>query len=793
MSFIRQIADGVRFLGWKTILRSVVFARYRDNWSPQRRSPQAEPSLIGKLNEMHDIERGAELTFDRAVLRVEFLADDLVHLTWSPGKRSPGYAIAQRMWPAVVPSRMRGDGHIIFSSSKLSLRLEDSGAVAFYDPDGNLLRQDDPPQLSGEGWTLQSALRPGERIFGLGERSVGLNLRPGRYRLWNADPSGGYLPGHDPLYMSIPVYSGLHPEGAYMVFYNNPHDGWLRLGDRAEIEFSAGELDTYFIAGPLDSALARFLELTGRPPMPPRWALRLHQSRWGYRSQEDIQAVLDGYRFHELPLGAIHLDIDYMHGYRVFTVDSDRFPDMPGLADRVHNAGVRLVAILDPGVKQTDDYQVYSSGVEGGHLCQLPNGQIMRGLVWPGWVGFPDFTHPATRAWWSSLYRRLLDLGIDGFWHDMNEPTCFAAWGETTFPSSVRHDLDGIGGDHADAHNLYALQMNRAGFEGLRSLQPDQRPFLLTRSGWAGVQRYAWHWTGDTVSSWEDLQMTVPSLLGLSLSGILFSGCDIGGFNGHPDPNLYLRWFALGCLVPFCRVHSAVSAPPREPWRYGPDMVQDVRQLLAFRESLMPYVYTLSADAAEQGQPLMRPVLWFDPADSRLWSIEDSFALGPHLLAAPILHPDCSSRELYLPSGGWYDFWDEDRRLVGGAQATLPASRSLPPLLVREGSILPTREGSTLILTLYLPESGEAHGSLYGDSGDGYGPHRRDHFLASGSGTSWQLSWTSTGDYPFDYQGVLLRVRSARGEIASLSIDGAKATPGEAVSRFEQAHISLAD
>ncbi len=791
MALIRQILDGVRFLGWDAILKSVIFARYRDRWSPQRRLPPAEASPIGHLSGVHDTERGVELTFGHAVLHVEFLSDDLVHLTWSPGKHSPTYAIAQRNWPTVRLTRTRGEGKIIISASRLSLRLEDSGAVAFYDPDGNLLRQDDPPKLTGEGWTQQSPLRPGELIFGLGERSVGLNLRPGRYRLWNADPSGGYLPGHDPLYMSIPVVAGLHTEGAYMVFYNNPHDGWLELGDRAEIEFSAGELDTYFIAGPLNSALPRFLDLTGRPPMPPRWALGLHQSRWGYKSQEEIQAVLDGYRFHDLPLSAVHLDIDYMHGYRVFTVDHDRFPDMPGLADKLHAAGVRLVAILDPGVKQIDDYDVYGSGVEGGHICLLPNGQVMRGLVWPGWVGFPDFTRPATRAWWSSLYRRLLDLGIDGFWHDMNEPTCFSAWGETTFPGRARHDLDGIGGDHNDAHNLYALQMNRAGFEGLRAHQPDRRPFLLTRSGWAGVQRYAWHWTGDTVSSWEDLQITVPSLLGLSLSGVFFSGSDIGGFNGHPNADLYLRWFALACLVPFCRVHSAVSAPPREPWRYGQEVVYDVRQLLAFRQSLMPYLYTLSADAAEQGQPLIRPVLWFDPSDSQLWSVEDSFALGPHLLAAPVLHPDQSSRELRLPRGGWYDFWDEGRRLEGGAQVTLPAGGSLPPVLVHEGCILPTQEGSTLILTLYLPNSGEAHGSLYEDLGDGYGPHRWNHFVASGEETSWQLSWTSAGDFPFDYQGVLIRVPSSRGKIASLSVDGITVPPGEIVPPFARADISL--
>lgn len=792
MTILKYLVNGVRFLGVDRVLMSIWFAAYRDRWTRSRQRPSVPPAEVGIWIRTREVERGLEVTFQAATLEITFLTDDMVRLRWSPGRRVPDYAIARHDWPPVEVSMTQAPDHVDLRSSKLTLRVANTGAAAYYDSTMNLLRQDDPPRRVNDGWIQDSCLRPGERIFGLGERSSGLNLRPGHYRLWNADPAGGYLPGHDPLYMSIPVYCGLHADGAYMVFYNNPHDGWLSLDDKAEIGFSAGELITYFIAGPLHAALQRFLELTGRPTMPPRWALGLHQSRWGYASQTEIQAVADSYRFHDLPLSAIHLDIDHMDEYRVFTADQGRFPDLAGMAKKLNAAGVHLVAILDPGVKQADDYDVYTSGSEGGHLCRLPDGRIMRGLVWPGWVGFPDFTHPATRQWWGEFYRRLLARGIDGFWHDMNEPTCFAAWGPTTFPSSTLHDLDGMGGDHTTAHNLYGLQMDRAGYEALRRLRPDHRPFLLTRSGWAGVQRYAWHWTGDTVSSWNDLRMTVPSLLGLSLSGILFSGSDIGGFNGHPDAELYLRWFALGCLVPFCRVHSALTSPPREPWRYGEDMVQDIRRLLQLRHSLMPYLYTLAAEAAEQGQPWLRPVFWFDPSDSALWEVDDSFGIGPHLLAAPILHPDRSSRDLLLPSGGWYDFWDEEPRLAGGGQATLPGPASRPPLLIREGSILSTRRGPTLILTLCLPDSGEALGNLYSDPGDGYGQHRWDRFRASGEAERWKLTWTSSGSYPFDYEDVEIRVPPARGRIAEMVVDGHPVPPGVRLPPFERADITLA-
>jgi alpha-glucosidase len=736
------------------------------------------------------LESGIELTFHNAMLRAEFLADDLVRLAWLPGRKAPDYAIARTAWPDVEVVHRDGSDHVTLETSRLRLRLSFDGSATYLDCDGRLLRQDDAPALKGKGWVQQSSLQADEHIFGLGERAVGLNLRPGRYRLWNADPSGGYGPGHDPLYMSIPVYAAIHSKGSYMVFHNNPHDGWLTFGDRIQLEFSAGEHTTYFIAGPLESALARYLDLTGRPPLPPRWALGLHQSRWGYRTQDDVQAVLDGYRSHELPLSAVHLDIDYMQGYRAFTINGERFADLAGLARNAHRAGARIVAILDPGVKEADGYDVYQQGLDDGHFCVMPDGKPMRGLVWPGWVGFPDFTRPETRRWWGDMYQRLLDAGIDGFWHDMNEPTCFAAWGDTTFPLSTLHDLEGIRGDHRTAHNLYALQMNRAGFDSLRSQSPKRRPFILTRSGWAGVQRYAWHWTGDTVSSWEDLQMTLPSLLGLSLSGILFSGSDIGGFNGDPDSDLFIRWFALSCLVPFCRIHSATTSPPREPWRFGGEVTEQVRSLIEFRDTLTPYLYSLAAEAAEYGRPILRPTFWFDPADSDLWSIEDSFALGPDLLAAPILKPHSETREVSLPSGAWYDYWDGNR-IQGGRTAEVKAAGPMPPLLVREGCILPTQDGRRLVLTLYLPPSGEARGSLYSDSGDGHGPYRWDHFSAQGEGGQFLLEWSTQGSFPFGFDNVVIRVPAGRGRITALAVDGTTMVPGQPTGPFQQASLTL--
>jgi alpha-glucosidase len=285
--------------------------------------------------------------------------------------------------------------------------------------------------------------------------------------------------------------------------------------------------------------------------------LGYHQSRWGYKNEADIRQVAQGFQTHDLPLSAIHLDIDYMDGYRVFTVDRDRFPDLAQLAQDLAAQGIKTVTILDPGVKVDPKYFLYQEGQQGNHFCKLPGGKDLEGLVWPGWSVYPDFTHPATRSWWGRQYPRLLDQGVAGIWHDMNEPTSFAAWGDMTIPLNTRHDLDGAQGDHRQAHNLYGLLMNRAGYEALRSLRPQRRPWLISRSGWAGLQRYAWNWTGDIESTWEALRMTIPTLLGQGLSGLAFSG------PGYRRVQRYTVSRAVPALVPDGGLPALLSHPFR--------------------------------------------------------------------------------------------------------------------------------------------------------------------------------------------------------------------------------------
>ncbi|MBN1483462.1 MAG: alpha-glucosidase [Chloroflexia bacterium] len=738
MNLLQKIQLAIRFTGLPNVLRAVRYAWRRDRLERRFAPPKIKGDWQGpgRLQEAVPAPAGADVRFQWARLELRFLAPDLLRVTWHPGQLPADYALAPNEWPEVSPTLRRdGDGWCL-DSQELSVALSAEGGLSFFSAAGELLHRAEPPQWRGPAWRQEAPLDEQERIYGLGERAAGLNLRPGEYAMWNRDPGGSYTPGIDPLYICLPLYLGLHPGGSYLLFYENSHAGHFRFAERAEVHFEAGCPRYYLIPGPPARALERYADLTGRPPLPPRWALGYHQCRWGYRSSEDVREVLAGFAEHDLPISAVHLDIDYMNGYRVFTVDRSRFTDLAGMARNLEEQGVRLVAILDPGVKAGPDYAVFREGGASHSFCTTPEGKVLLAPVWPGWSAFPDFGQERVRTWWGRHYAQFLEQGLSGFWHDMNEPAAFVAWGAPTLPRCLRHTLEDRETDHGEAHNLYGLLMNRAGYEAQRRYRPGRRPFTLSRSGWAGLQRYAWTWTGDTASTWANLRQTVPTVLGLSLSGLPYSGPDIGGFSGDPSAELYTRWFQLAALLPFFRAHSALGASRREPWAFGRPTLDAARTMLKLRYRLLPYLYTLAWQAGQSGAPLVRPLFWPAGDDPDLWDVDDAFFLGDALLAAPVLEEGARSRSLTLPAGRWYDFWDDESR-EGPAVIELPAPLERIPLLVRAGSVLPQEEAGCLELHLYPPASGDGGGgALYSDAGDGYGAGRLDIF---------SLAWVKDG------------------------------------------------
>ncbi len=803
MGVIEKLSLAVKGVGLRTMLAALRYTRERDR--AERRYPRPEPPAdpaawagpgraVGATATM----RGAELLFERARLRLDFLAPDLLEVTWR--EPPPGLPLPTREWPAVdVAFRVTEDGWSV-GTAAMEVRVAGDGRLRFLEG-GFLLREELPPLFAGEAARHLARLAPGERLHGLGERAAPLDLRGGVYRMWNRDPGGAYGPGDDPLYLCVPVYLSWGAGSSYLVFYANAHPAVFDLGrsdpGRAEHVFFGGGLRYYVVPGPAARALERYADLTGKPPLPPLWALGYHQSRWSYYPEARVRRLAADFARHGVPADAIHLDIHYMDGYRVFTVDPRRFPDLGGLARDLVSQGLRLVAILDPGVKRDPGYYLFRDGLERQAFCTRPEGGPVVAPAWPGPCAFPDFTAAPVRKWWGEQYRRLLDLGVAGFWHDMNEPSAFVAQGDPTLPGPARH----AAGDHRAAHNLYGLGMAQAGYEGLRRFDPDHRPFIVSRSGWAGLQRYAWAWTGDVRSDWACLRQTIATVIGLGLSGIPFSGSDVGGFSGKTTPELYVRWLQMSAFMPFFRSHTAIGTPDQEPWSYGEPYTTVARDFIRLRYALLPYIYTLAWEASRHGWPPVRPLFWAeDPGASPPGGpeaasaagppVDDAFLLGDSLLVAPVTEKGATSREVPVPPGLWFDYWN-DQPVRGPARVRLNAPLERIPVLVRAGTVLPAedpgrstagRSWARLFLHLYAPEPGQTRTSrLYLDAGDGYGPSRTDEFRLGERGGRVEFAWTPGAEedapsWPYG-QVVLVPHWAVPGERALSAAPAGEGTP----------------
>ena len=783
MNTFQQLSLLLRIVRLKRFFGSLIYSYQRDWWERQFPNSQSSQPLQepGKLLQAETTARGARFYFEQAELEICFLSTDLVQVDWKPGIPPIPYGIARQDWSEVETKlEETAEGWVVSVAAPHvvpQIVITNNGSLRLQNCEGQTLREELPPLRQGEAWTHRTKLREEEHIYGLGERAASLDLRRPKteaqrietYRLWHYDAGGIYSSGTDPLYLCIPVYLGLHREGSYLVFYENTHSGDVTFSDVAEVSFEGGALRYYLTVGNPAQLLERYTELTGRPPLPPRWAFGYHQSRWGYETEQAVRETANGFQHHDVPLSAIHLDIDCKDNFRSFTIDPDRFPKLREFTQELAAKGVRLITIVNPGVKADRNSDLFEEGRSQEVFCTYPNGKLVLAPVWPGMCAFPDFTNPLARHWWSRQYEYLLDLGVTGFWHDMNEPGVFTLRGDATLPRPTRHFMEGRGGTHVEAHNVYGLQQARAGYEALCEYHPETRPFIVSRSGWAGLQRYAWTWTGDVETSWDGLRQTVPTILGMSLSGIPYAGPDIGGFKGNPSDELYLRWFQMASFLTFCRTHSANNVKPRTPWSYGGTVLNAVRECLRLRYRLIPYFYTLAWEATQTGHPLIRPLFWCDRDDERLWGVEDAFFLGDALLVCPVLEEGVRSRNVILPKGCWYNFWD-DALIQGAKEIVLDAPLERIPLLVKAGSIVPMEEGEQLTLHLYPPVQGSCDGCLYSDAGDGYGEWRCDRFHISKDENSLELTWEQQGDYPFPYTNVRVHLHGI--ELKQAWMDG---------------------
>lgn len=732
---------GVKLVGVRGALQTVRYgrrkARLDERYLAER--PTGPEVRAGSRGEATVADGVVRIPFGQLELEVAFVLDGMVRLTWTPG-RLPVPAAVDPSGPAsVLPAEVTDDGDdLAVDGAGLRVVVGADGGVTVLAPgaDGlRVVRRERPPVRTGERWTATVELEPDDRVHGLGERSAGFDLRPGTYGLWNTEQSGSYGPEADPLYLTIPVALVVAPGRCHLSFWENSHRGEVVVGDAITVTFEGGALRTYVSSGVPAMALDRYQTLTGTSPLPPRWALGYHQCRWGYKTEADIREVAAGFDEHDLPLSAIHLDIDYMDRYRVFTVDTEDFPDLPGLLADLEADGIKAVTILDPGVAKAEDFPLFREGRDEGRFLRLPDRSLAEAVVWPGLVGFPDFSDPEVRAWWAEQYPALLDQGVAGIWHDMCEPAVFSAMGDASLPLATRHHLEGRGGDHVEGRNLYGQGMAQAGHEAMAVHRPDRRPWLLTRSGWAGIQRYAWTWTGDVATSWTMLHRTLCTTLNLSLSGVPYTGPDIGGFSGDPSPELYTRWFQLSAWLPFFRSHSIFTMPSREPWKAAGPHLDAVREAATGRERLLPYLYTCAHEVAA-GLPFTRPVWWPGSDDPALLAVDDELLVGEHVLVAPVFEPAATSREVVFPPGVWWSLHDGTAHDGTG---TVPVTMDRIPAFARAGAVLPTDEDGRSVLHLYAPDRPEARSTWYRDAGEGYGPGRTDGFHVTLDADTWSV------------------------------------------------------
>ena len=537
--------------------------------------------------------------------------------------------------------------------------------------------------------TIIKKLGKDDAIYGLGDKPGCLNKRGYSYVNWNTDDPAPHVDSFKSLYKSIPFFIVLGDEYCYGIFADNTYKTTFDFGyentDYYFVEHEKGELDYYFMPGnDMAEVVGLYTSLTGTTPLYQRWIYGSHQSRWGYYTQDEVLDIADKFRELDIPCDVIHMDIDYMNGYRVFTFDDKKFPDVKGLSEKLADRGVKLISIIDPGVKKDEDYFMYKEGMEMDAFAHDTDGSVYENAVWPGTSVFPDFTKQSVRSWWGDKTKILLEHGISGIWNDMNEPASFNG----PLPDDVQFEY----GAHEKVHNIYGHFMAKATYEGLAKNDGGKRPFVLTRAAYAGSQKYCGGWTGDNHSIWAHIALSLEQVCNLSVSGLAMCGSDIGGFGSDTTPELLVRFYEAAVFVPFFRNHSAMGTRRQEPWQFDETTIDAVRKTVKLRYRFIPYIYDLAHEWEKTGAPIVRPLVYEYPVDKHVRNISDEYMLGSFVLVAPVIAPGKEAREVYLPDGDWYDYYTGEK-YSGGRYILADAPLDKVPVFIKAGAIIPVADG----------------------------------------------------------------------------------------------------
>ncbi len=680
---------------------------------------------------------------------------------------------AARTSKAAVTAEARG-----FHTASLRVVVGSELKLTVSDMAGHVLQEDaEPVAWRGTDFRVYKTMGSYDHFFGLGDKPGPLDRAGQAFAMWNTD-NFGWQESSDPIYKSIPFFLNMKGGRTLGVLFDNTWRTFFDFGRELQKEYSFGApdgpLDYYLMYGPEPKKVVEtYAWLTGPTPLPPMWSLGFQQSRYSYETQGRVMEVANRLRADRIPADALYLDIDYQQNNRPFTVDAVKFPDFSGMLKELAAKEFHVVAITDLHIAKLPNagYAPYDSGTAGDNFVKMPDGSVFVGKVWPGDSVFPDFTQATSRAWWGTLYAGFVKDGVAGFWNDMNEPAVFGV-PTKTMPDEVQHRIDEPGfrkrtAGHLEIHNVFGMENSRGTYEGLLKLEPNVRPFVLTRASYAGGQRYAATWTGDNSSTWNHLRQTVPQIVNLGLSGFGMTGADVGGFAGSPSPELLTKWIEVAAFQPIDRDHAAKGTRDHEPWVDGPEQTAIRRRFIEERYRLMPYLYTAAEEMSRTGVPIMRPLFLEFPQATPDGTPIDLFAgseflFGRDLLVAPNPSPEeVAPYEVQLPAGVWYDYWtgerldrrqaseagDLEQRDAVLARKPLRVTPKLEelPVYVRGGSIVPmapltqnteeTPKGP-LVVRVYPPlASGECRGDVYQDDGKSFafrtGGFMRESFTCS--------------------------------------------------------------
>lgn len=619
----------------------------------------------------------------------------------------------------------------------------------------------------GEKTRLRYHLAKSDRVYGLGQQMGGLNKRGRRYRTFATDRAT-HTPNLDTLYGAHPFLI-VQGNDHFGIFIDYPSEIIFDIGfshkDVLDITIPSEHFDLYiFDVADTRDIIREYLTLTGAPYIPPKWAFGYQQSRYGYRDADTVRTIAENFRKHEIPCDAIYLDIDYLDTYKVFTIDEEQFPDFDQMIKQLQDDGFQPVPIIDAAVKIEAGYDVCEEGKANGYFCVDEKGDEFVCGVWPGPTYLPDFLRPDVRAWWAQKYVMFTELGIHGFWNDMNEPAIFYTPEHLKYVAQRVNEIfekeklgmeflvatedlysifnrreyfrqfyhtapDGKQVNHEDVHNLYGFNMVRAAAEGFQDLLPNKRYLLISRSSYAGMQRYAGIWTGDNDSWWEHLLLNIKMLMSLNMIGLLYTGADIGGFGSETSPELMIRWMQFGIFSPLCRNHTWFGARDQEPWSFDDECTAILREAIRLRYALLPYTYTEYMRAARHLEPLIIP-LFLEFKTEQAHEIEDQFLYGKSVMAAPVYTANARGRFVYLPECRWL-YWKasryEDRQMevMEPGNHYVQAGLQDIPIFLRENHLVVLAEPTNYVgekpveeLTVIGLVTDEAIYTYYDDDGE---------------------------------------------------------------------------